>query len=88
MSKPRIALVIFADSLLVVVLVLILQIDKLVNGTLYNYGLTFSNNWAQPYWLMLRASLILIVVVIFLITLVEFPQPSFEKGKSAIDSAE
>jgi outer membrane biosynthesis protein TonB len=26
------------------------QIDSIVNGTLYSYGLQFSYNWAGPYW--------------------------------------
>ena len=68
-----------ADAMLIVVLVLVLQIDKLVNGTLYSYGLIFNNAWAQPYWLMFRVSLILIVVAIFMITIVELPSPLFEK---------
>lgn len=30
----------------------LLQIDKIVHGTLYSYGLEFSYLWAQPYWRM------------------------------------
>jgi len=26
------------------------NVDSIVNVTLYNYGLTFNNKWAQPYW--------------------------------------
>jgi uncharacterized Zn-finger protein len=26
------------------------NVDSIVNVTLYNYHLQFSNNWAQPYW--------------------------------------
>ena len=37
----------------------LLQIDKIVHGTLYSYGLTFSYTWAQPYWRM--AALIFIM---------------------------
>jgi len=29
-------------------------LDKIVHGTLYNYGLQFSYNWASPYWMLLR----------------------------------
>ncbi len=71
-----------ADVMLIVVLVLMLQIDRLVNSTLYSYGLIFSNAWAQPYWLMFRLSLILIVVAIFMITVVELPLPLFEKEEN------
>lgn len=28
----------------------LLQIDKIVHGDLYNYGLHFSYKWAIPYW--------------------------------------
>jgi hypothetical protein len=26
------------------------QLNGVVHGTLYNYGLQFSSNWAEPYW--------------------------------------
>jgi len=29
-------------------------LDNLVQGTLYNYGLQFSYDWANPYWMTLR----------------------------------
>lgn len=51
---------------------------SVVNGTLYNYGLEFSYDWAQPYWLMFRVSLVLIVVAVVLISVVELPHPAFE----------
>jgi hypothetical protein len=28
------------------------QVDDIVNQTMYNYGLQFSLNWANPYWSM------------------------------------
>ena len=59
--------------------VLTLELDKLVNGTLYEYGLVFSYDWAQPYWLFFRATVILIIVAIFLISLVELPHPVFQE---------
>lgn len=78
MSKIRVGLVLLGDVLLCVVIVLLTQIDTLVNGTLYNYGLVFDMNWAQPYWLMLRISLILIAAAVFVISVVELPVPAFE----------
>jgi uncharacterized membrane protein len=36
----------------VVLMVCLYQIDNIVHGTLYNYGLQFSYNWAGPYWKM------------------------------------
>jgi len=34
--------------------VLLIKIDGIVHGTLYNYGLKFDYEWAQPYWVLLR----------------------------------
>jgi hypothetical protein len=34
----------------VVLMICLYQIDIIVHGTLYNYGLQFSYNWAGPYW--------------------------------------
>ena len=78
-SKARAALVVLGDAMLIVTVVLLLEIDKLVNGTLYNYGLVFSYEWAQTYWLMFRLSVVLIVVAIILITVVELPHPAFQE---------
>jgi hypothetical protein len=80
-SKIRALVILFVDLLLVIALVLLFQLDKLVNGTLYEYGLTFSAAWAEPYWAMLRSSLVLIVVAIIVISVVELPYPSFQKEK-------
>jgi hypothetical protein len=80
MSRSRAALVVLGDAMLIAVVVLLLEIDKLVNGTLYGYGLVFSYDWAQTYWLLFRVSLVLIVVAVILISLVELPHPAFEEG--------
>jgi hypothetical protein len=82
MSKIRLMLVVLGDAMLIIALIFWLQIDQIVNGTLYHYGLQFSDAWAQPYWLMLRLSLVLIVVAIVMITLVELPMPAFEKEEN------
>jgi hypothetical protein len=79
MSTLRKTLVVMADILLFVTLILILQIDQMVNGTLYYYGLIFNNAWAQPYWLVFRISVVLIIVVILMISFVELPYPAFEE---------
>jgi len=78
-SRLRAALVILGDAMLFIAVILLLQIDQLVNSTLYSYGLVFSNDWAQPYWMFLRVSLVLIVVAIFLISVVELPNPAFQE---------
>jgi hypothetical protein len=82
MSRLRVALVILGDAMLFIVVILLLQIDQLVNGTLYSYGLIFSNDWAQPYWLLMRISVALIVVAIFLISMVELPHPAFQEDQA------
>ena len=79
MSRARVALVVLGDMMLIVAIVLLLEIDKIVNVTLYSYGLVFSDNWAQPYWLMFRITVALIVAAIILISVVELPYPAFEK---------
>jgi hypothetical protein len=81
-SRLRVALVILGDVMLLVAVILLLQIDQLVNGTLYSYGLIFSSDWAQPYWLLLRVSLALIVVAILLISVVELPHPAFQEDEA------
>jgi len=81
-SRLRVALVILGDVMLLVAVILLLQIDQLVNGTLYSYGLIFSSDWAQPYWLLLRVSLALIVVAILLISVVELPHPAFQDDEA------
>jgi len=82
MSRLRVALVILGDVMLFIVMILLLQIDQLVNSTLYSYGLVFSNDWAQPYWLLMRVSLALIVVAILLISVVELPHPAFQEDEA------
>jgi hypothetical protein len=82
-SKIRALIILSVDVVLIVALILLLQVDKLVNSTLYGYGLTFSTGWAEPYWTMLRSSLILIVIAIIIISFVELPYPSFEKKRQS-----
>jgi hypothetical protein len=36
------------------------SLDSLIHGTLYNYGLQFSYEWASPYWSTLRMVQVLI----------------------------
>ena len=67
------------DAILFAVFALLLAIDYLVNGTLYDYGLVFSDNWAQPYWLMFRISMGLTLAAIFILSLVELPTSIFDE---------
>jgi hypothetical protein len=82
MSRLRVALVILGDVMLFIAVILLLQIDQLVNSTLYSYGLVFSSDWAQPYWLLLRVSLFLFVAVIFLISVVELSHSAFQEDQA------
>jgi uncharacterized Zn-finger protein len=40
----------------VLVISMLTNLDHLVNSTLYDFGLQFSNEWANPYWMYLRLS--------------------------------
>lgn len=44
----------------------LLQLDSLVNNSLYDYGLQFSYEWAGPYWNILVLFFGLFMVVIFI----------------------
>ena len=79
MSKLRVTIVILGDTFLLAALVLLIQIDQLVNGSLYYYGLVFSNEWAQPYLLLFRITVILIISAIIMMSVVELPYPAFQE---------
>jgi uncharacterized Zn-finger protein len=38
------------------------QLNGIVHGTLYNYGLQFSNGWAVPYWSLERLAYVYLFV--------------------------
>jgi len=77
--KIRAAIVIVLDVMLSVVLILLFYVDKLVNHTLYAYGLVFSIEWAEPYWIMIRISMALIVLVILILSILDLPYPLLRK---------
>jgi uncharacterized Zn-finger protein len=43
-------------------ILLLNNIDSIVHGDLYNYGLQMSTEWANPYWTYLRLSYVLLGV--------------------------
>ncbi len=45
-------------------IILLLRIDAIVNIDLYNYGLQFSSNWIDPYWIYLRSMIALSVAAL------------------------
>jgi hypothetical protein len=81
MSKIRIGFIIFIDALLFIALVLIYYIDQMVNGTLYNFGLISDQGWLQPYFLLSRISVILIIASIIVISSVLLPIPALKEKK-------
>ena len=40
----------------ILVIFMLTNLDVIVNGTLYGFGLQFSNEWGEPYWMYLRLS--------------------------------
>jgi len=42
------------DAAIIITILLLAQIDWIVHNALYNYGLTFSEEWARFYWTLLR----------------------------------
>jgi phosphotransferase system glucose/maltose/N-acetylglucosamine-specific IIC component len=39
-----------ATALSIIVILLTCQIDQIIHGQLYDYGLKFNYQWAAPYW--------------------------------------
>jgi hypothetical protein len=76
-SKIRISIVLIVDILLAIALILIYNIDQMVNGTLYYYGLIADIGWMEPYRLLSRISAIAIILGIFLISAAELPISAF-----------
>lgn len=62
----------FVDGLLFFALLMIFQLDWIVNNTLYSYNLTFSLNWAVPYWTFLRIILVLVILAIVSVSFLGF----------------
>jgi len=42
------------DGAIILATLLLVQLDWIVNHTLYNYGLIFSPDWATSYWTLVR----------------------------------
>jgi heme/copper-type cytochrome/quinol oxidase subunit 3 len=79
MSKLRISFVILTDILLFVALIMIYYVDQMVNGTLYYFGLISDSGWLQPYFLLSRICVILIIAAIIVISSVELPISAFKE---------
>ena len=46
-----------------IIIFLLLNVDNIVHSSLYSYGLQFSYEWANPYWLYLRLALCLLFLL-------------------------
>lgn len=75
----RASIIIILNAILITALISLFLLDKLVNELLYNYGLVFSLNWAGPYWLMMRTSMAMIVIVVVIFTILEILYPVLHK---------
>lgn len=60
------------DGVLAFAIVMLLQLDWIINNTLYQYDLHFSLNWAMPYWMALRTSLTLLVLAITAVNVIGY----------------
>jgi hypothetical protein len=45
------------------VIFFLMTVDSIVHGVLYQHGLQFSYDWANPYWLFFRTALTLIALI-------------------------
>ena len=74
MQKKRIIEIAVVAMILFSILIQ-LQIDSLVHNTLYNYGLIFSADWANQYWILQRLNLILLTFAVLLIAVAIITRP-------------
>lgn len=70
------------DGAIILVVFLILQLDWIVNHTLYNYGLVFSPDWAMSYWTFVRIIFGLLGFTLVAITVIGYA--SYKKTREEI----
>ncbi len=70
----KIAVAVIAETFFFVVVIALLQLDKIVNGTLYNYGLKYNYEWFFEYKIFWSIAIIFIAVLVFVIPLVVMTQ--------------
>lgn len=85
-SLVRVSIVLVVDAMLVVTLILLSVLDTMVNGMLYDFGLVFSHAWAEPYWLIMRTSMVLIAVPIITLSIFEFVYPLLRKKPQPVET--
>lgn len=72
------------DAVLVFAMVWLLHLDWVVHNMLYGFGLQFSLDWAVPYWVAFRASLVLLLFGIAVVSVVgyfSFQRVTFERER-------
>ncbi|MCK4477959.1 hypothetical protein KAU88_05475 [Candidatus Bathyarchaeota archaeon] len=68
------------DGAIIIVIILSLQLDWIVNNTLYYYGLQFSLGWANIYWTTFRMALGLLCFAIVATTIIGYL--SYKKSRN------
>jgi len=69
----------------VTAIIMIVLVDRLVNGTLYSYGLQFSSGWAFPYQIYFDVALALVIINALIVSL-GFRYSEGSQKKEASDS--
>ena len=82
----------------IVIYLLLTRVDTIVNVQLYEYGLQFSNNWADPYWASIHLIIafiafpIVLSCVVFVLGLARFtkkvPNIFMRKAKQQAETQE
>lgn len=70
------------DAAIITTILLLWQIDWIVHNSLYNYGLTFSENWARFYWTLLRITLGMLTFAFATVTILGIL--SYKKAKKEL----
>ena len=65
-------MVIVSAASAVFVLSSLMFIDSIVHEQLYGYGLQFSNDWANPYWIASKASYIMLSLILAILVATAF----------------
>ena len=65
----------------IVAIVALLQLDTVVNETLYSYGLLFSIDWAVPYWNTIRTALAMLCLILIAAIVFQASMFFFKPGK-------
>jgi hypothetical protein len=62
-QKQRFFLGVLGMAFTIVSIVLVYELDTIVHGLLYEYGLVFDYGWASPYWMIQRSLLVLLAIL-------------------------